>query len=212
MAKRQYHYPKTPDEELVLATLLGNLDAFDELVRRFRGAVVLVAAQTLGSRAAAEDVAQEAFLLAFKALPQLQNPSRFASWLCAITRHRARRVGAKEGRSETYEPSKLDQLILTHSRELSVNPAEEFDHKLERARIPEAMELLPTEYRIALQLRYYEDWSIARIADFLALPITTVKWRLHHGRTLMRRYLTDNKETFHEQERYGYSPLPATVA
>ena len=212
MAKRKCQYPKITDEELVLATLLGDLDAFDELVRRFRGAVVLVAAQTLGSRAQAEDVAQEAFLLAFKALPQLQDPARFASWLCAITRHRARRVGAREGRSDPYEPSRLDQFILTHSRELAVNPVEEFDRKSERARVPEAMALLPTEYRIALQLRYYEDWSIARIADFLALPITTVKWRLHHGRTLMRRFLTDTKETFHEQERHRYSPLPSPVA
>src|SRR5579859_4223299 len=85
------HFPNISDEELVLGAVLGNPRAFDELVRRFRGAMIFIAQRELGSREVAEDVAQEAFLLAFEALPQLQDPARFAGWLCAITRRRAQR-------------------------------------------------------------------------------------------------------------------------
>ncbi len=86
MAIYRGHFPQTSDEALVLAALLGDLAAFDEIVRRFRGAVVAVAEQVLDSREVAEEVAQDSLLLAFKALPQLEDLSKFAGWLYAITR------------------------------------------------------------------------------------------------------------------------------
>ncbi|HZO91932.1 MAG TPA: sigma-70 family RNA polymerase sigma factor [Chthonomonadaceae bacterium] len=193
-------FPQTSDEELVLGALLGNLKAFDALVRRFRGAVVFVAQQALGSREMAEDIAQEAFLLAYKALPQLQDPSKFAGWLYAITRNRAQRVRAREQRSEPVEASQLDCLILAHSPALVAHPAEECEQNSERAFLAKALEQLPSDYQIALRLRYYEEWPVARIAEFLMLSTTTVKWRLHYGRELLRRQLTQSRES-HPDER-----------
>ena len=189
-------FPEITDEQLVLGALLGDLKSFDELVRRFRGAVIAVALQALGSREAAEDVAQEAFLLAFKALPQLTELSKFGGWLCAITRHRARRMGARNGRMEPTEPMELDRLILERSQELKVDPAVEFARQSERAEITEALAGLPPDYAIVLTLRYFEEWPVAQIAGFLTLPITTVKWRLHAGRDLLRRSLTQKKEEY----------------
>src|SRR5438874_2893967 len=127
---REARYPEIEDEELVLRALLGDIESFDELVRRFRGAVIVVAEQALGSKEAARDVAQEAFLLAFKALPQLEQPSKFAGWLCAIARHRARRVAMRDRRAEPTEPSELDRLLMAHSAELSVHPDEALGRKL----------------------------------------------------------------------------------
>ena len=181
------------DLELVLLALLGSLEAFDALVRRFRSAVILTAEQAIGSRCGAEDVAQEVFLIAFKALPQLSDPSKFAGWLSAITRHRARRVARREGRSEPTEPSTLDRLILSHSEALS--PVEALARDGDAERLRAALGTLPPEYRDVLRLRYWEEWPVARIADFLALPITTVKWRLHQGRERLRRVLTREMET-----------------
>src|ERR671933_2461697 len=84
-----------PDEVLVVAAMLGDLSAFDELCARYRAAVVR-AAQGIVGRADAEDVAQDALLIAFKALPTLEAPSKFAAWLAAITRHRALRFSRRE--------------------------------------------------------------------------------------------------------------------
>ena len=84
-----------PDEVLVVASILGDLDAFDLLATRYRAAVVRVAQSVVG-REDAEDVAQDALLLAFKALPSIEDPAKFAAWLSAITRHRAFRFGKRE--------------------------------------------------------------------------------------------------------------------
>ena len=185
-------FPKISDEELVLSALLGDIGAFDELVRRFRGAVIAVAEQMLGSREAAEDLAQEALLQAFKALPQLEDPAKFASWLYAITRRRAWRVGAQERRCRPTEASTLDRLLLAHSSELSVHPVQTLIEREARNEVRCALSGLPPDYRLVLQLHYIEDWTAIRIADFLALPLTTVKWRLHQGRKLLCRRLSDS--------------------
>jgi RNA polymerase sigma-70 factor (ECF subfamily) len=187
MAKGRY--PDTTDEQLVLGALLGDLRSFDELIRRFRGAAVAVANQVLGSREAAEDVAQEAFLLAFKALPQLAESAKFGGWLCAIVRHRARRVAARDSRYEATEPTELDRLILENSEELRADPEAELARRETRREIAEAIACVPDDYALVLRLRYLEQWPVARIADFLSLPLSTVKWRLHAGREMLRRRL-----------------------
>lgn len=187
-------YPLIQDEELVAYALLGNLDAFDELVRRFRHAVILVAEQALHSRPAAEDIAQETFLLAFKALPQLQTPAKFAGWLYAIARHRAQRMARKEGKQIACELSTLDRLLLRASQEMANGPAETFAALHERDCIAAEIAKLPFEYRIVLTLRCYEDWPLARIAEFLSLSLPTVKWRLHEGRERLRRQLLTHQE------------------
>jgi RNA polymerase sigma-70 factor (ECF subfamily) len=79
---------ESPDDVLVVAAILGDLAAFDQLVLRYRAAVVRVAQGVVG-REHAEDVAQDALLLAFKALPSIEDPRKFPAWLSAITRHRA---------------------------------------------------------------------------------------------------------------------------
>jgi RNA polymerase sigma-70 factor (ECF subfamily) len=202
VAKSNSDVLHTADDRLVVAALLGDLQAFDELVRRYRSAVTAVAQQVVGTRDVAEEVAQESFLIAFKELPQLEDVARFAGWLCAIARHRARRVAAREGRSEPHEPSTLDLIVLASSSELSVHPADEFVRKAEQSQIARTLSQLPSDYEIVLRLRYYEEWPVQRIATFLSLPATTVKWRLHHGRELMRRHLNkQEEEDSHERSK-----------
>ena len=189
--------------ELVMAALLGDLMAFDTLVRRFRGAVIIVAEEMSGCRDQAEDVAQEVFLLAFKALPQLQDPTRFSSWLYAIARHHARRVSVRSARARPTESSQLDRLILASCHEMGLHPVDECVRRAERAYVPDLLAQLGPEYRLPLRLRYYEEWPVQQISDFLMLPVTTVKWRLHKGRHLMRQLLTAREQ---EQERMEDGP------
>ena len=211
---RDARYPDIEDEELVLRALIGDLEAFDELVRRFRGAVIVVAEQVLGSKDAARDVAQEAFLLAFKALPQLDEPAKFAGWLCAIARHRARRVAARDRRAEPTEPSEIDRLLMAQSSELAWDPEEALGRKLAGNAVRAALAELAPELQVALQLYYYEEWPVARIAEFLSLPVTTVKWRLHQGRILMRRRLEEERKNDERRERQpgGDPSHPADAA
>src|ERR1044072_5609597 len=101
---------ESPDELLVVAAILGNLEAFEELVIRYRPAVVRLARTIVGADHA-EDVAQESLLLAFKALPGIEEPKKFPAWLSAITRNRALRLGKTEALQSKRQVA-LDEALL----------------------------------------------------------------------------------------------------
>jgi len=175
------------DVELVIAALVGNLQAFDELALRFRPAMLTVAYQIVGTYEAAEDVVQDALLLAFKALPQLDDVNRFAPWLYAITRHRAFRYLKEEGRHEPR--SDLDEVILKHSRAIAPDVAQTFTTREIHRELCEAIKGLGQEHQVVLQLYYWDEMSQQQIADFLDLPLTTVKWRLYKAKQMLKAHL-----------------------
>ena len=181
-------WSKYSDAELVIASLLGNLDAFGELVIRYRPAMVEVAREILRDETAAEDVVQDACLLAFKALPQLERFDRFGSWLYAITRHRAMRY---KDRFRKMEPrSDIDLIILKMCPPITETPAKILDRKEKYRELNEAVEELPPEYRLVIRMHYWDEMPLRRIADFLSLPLSTVKWRLFKARKLLKDILT----------------------
>ena len=169
-----------PDELLVVAAILGNLEAFEQLVVRYRPAVVRLARTIVGD-AYAEDVAQESLLLAFKALPGIEEPRKFPAWLSAITRNRALRFS----KSETALSKKrvaLDEALLEKIEALAKPVA---DKERDEAMI-KALDSLPADYAMPLRLRFLDDMPLNRIAAFMGVPLSTVKWRIHHGKKLLR--------------------------
>ena len=92
-------YIRYPEAQLVAMTVQGDLDAYNELVERFQNAVRNRALAVVNDYQAAEDIAQEAFIKAYNALRELEDPNRFAGWLMTIVQHtaldfvRARREG-----------------------------------------------------------------------------------------------------------------------
>lgn len=170
-----------PDEVLVVAAILGDLDAFDELAARYRSAVVRTA-QAIVGREDAEDVAQDALLLAFKALPSIDEPPKFAAWLSAITRHRALRFGKRE-RSHQAGRVDLDEFLLERVQALGhpLVARSEGDDEVKLA-----LENVPAEYALVLRLRFFDEMPLKRIGAFLGAPLSTVKWRIHRGKQLLR--------------------------
>ena len=175
------------DERMrVKAAIAGDLQAFDALAASYRPACVAEARAILGRQDAAEDVAQDALLTAYRNLPSLREPDRFAAWLGRIVRHRAFR--AKSGQREDVPLT--DAIILRHAPSVSKHMEES-----ERARcVWAAVEALEPETRVVAVLYYGRDWPVAKIAAFLELTGTTVKWRLHTARTRLSRFLEDWKE------------------
>ena len=171
---------ESPDEVLVIGAILGNLEAFEELVVRYRPAVVRLARSIVGADHA-EDVAQDSLLLAFKALPGIDEPRKFPAWLSAITRHRALRFS----KSETAHMSKrvaLDEALLEKIEALAKPLAE----KERDEEMIEALESLPSDYAMPLRLRFLDEMPLNRIAAFMGIPLSTVKWRIHHGKKLLK--------------------------
>lgn len=177
---------KLPDEFLVGLAILGDLRSFDVLALRYRNAVFRVA-QLYGQSELAEDIVQEALLIAFKALPTIDDPTKFASWLYAITRHAAMRISQNESRKNQNRVA-LDDLLLAQSEALTRPFAE--TESFETAWVRAAITELSEDYRLILQLRFYDEMSLKRIASFLSLPLSTVKWRLHRAKKLLKDKLT----------------------
>jgi RNA polymerase sigma-70 factor (ECF subfamily) len=172
--------PESPDELLVIEAILGNLEAFEQLVVRYRPAVVRLARTIVGPDYA-EDVAQDSLLLAFKGLPGIEEPRKFAAWLSAITRHRAVRFNKSEtARSHKRVP--LDEALLEKIEALTMPLAEkERDEAMVRA-----IDEMPADYAMPLKLRFMDDMPLNRIAAFMGVPLSTVKWRIHQGKKLLR--------------------------
>jgi RNA polymerase sigma-70 factor (ECF subfamily) len=170
-----------PDELLVIEAILGDFDAFDELALRYRAAVVRTAQGVVG-RDDAEDVAQDALLLAFKALPSIEDPTKFAAWLSAITRHRALRFNKRES-ARRQGRIEMDELLLEKIGALAGPMIDEHDAD-EEVRL--ALENIPADYALVLRLRFQDEMPLKRIAAFLGVALSTVKWRLHRGKQLLR--------------------------
>jgi len=171
------------DELLVVAAILGNLEAFEQLVVRYRPAVVRLARTIVGD-VYAEDVAQESLLLAFKALPGIEEPRKFPAWLSAITRNRALRVSKSE-MARTKKRVALDEALLEKIEALAKPVA---DKERDEAMLM-ALDSLPPDYAMPLRLRFLDDMPLNRIAAFMGVPLSTVKWRIHHGKKLLRTKL-----------------------
>jgi len=171
---------ESPDELLVVAAILGNLEAFEELVVRYRSAVVRLARTIVGADHA-EDVAQDSLLLAFKALPGIEEPRKFGAWLSAITRNRALRFSKSETTRSNGRVA-LDEALLEKIAALG-RPL--VDKERDEATIA-ALDSLPADYAMPLRLRFLDEMPLERIAAFMGVPLSTVKWRLHHGKKLLR--------------------------
>jgi RNA polymerase sigma-70 factor (ECF subfamily) len=170
----------TPDEILVVAAILGDLTAFDELALRYRPAVIRTA-QGMVPRDDVEDVAQEAMLLAFKALPSLEEPKKFPAWLHAITRRCAIR-SSQRTRSQSHSCVALDEAILEQVPALA-RPmvGDDADQRLRNA-----LDDIPRDYALALRLHFLDEMPLKRIAGFQGVSLPTVKWRIHRGKKMLR--------------------------
>jgi len=169
-----------PDDILVVASILGDLAAFDVLARRYRPAAVRTARLIVSSEDA-DDVAQEALLLAFKALPSLEEPAKFPAWLHAITRRCALRF---QDRSRAHQRGRVafDEAILEKVPAIRRTAAAD----IAGAELLRGLDAIPRDYSLVLRLHFLDEMPLKRIAGFLGLSLATVKWRIFHGKKLLR--------------------------
>lgn len=175
------------DAELIIAVLAGNLKAFDELVFRYQRAMLTVAQQIVRNPADAEDIVQDAFLLAFEALPQLDNLERFGSWLYSITRNRALRFMKRAKKIQLHEDEDAELQIQSDPK--TSDPAQIIERQSTQQIVQEAITSLPSDFQEVIKLYYWVEMPQKRIAEFLSLPLTTVKWRLHKAKDLLKSLL-----------------------
>ncbi|HEX7669428.1 MAG TPA: RNA polymerase sigma factor [Polyangiaceae bacterium] len=193
-----------PDEALVAAALDGDDLAFDDLVSRHRRAAVRVASGIVGS-IHAEDVVQDVLLMAHGALASLKDRTKFSRWLLAITRWRALRVLRQESRHAVGRVT-FDQRLLETLSELASDPryTDAGDELLLAA-----LENIPPEYGEVIRYHFLHGLAHKKIAEFLDIPLSTVKWRCFRAKEILRCSLS-SEPTCDEICHKGCARFPAS--
>lgn len=173
------------DRELVQRVQKGEKNAFDVLVRKYQFKIIKLISRYVHDPNEAMDVAQEAFLKAYRALPGFRGESAFYTWLYRIAINTAKNYLVAQGRrppgsdidahdAEQYEGQSLLKEYETPERLLLKDEIE--------ATVFKAIEELPEDLRTAITLRELEGMSYEEIAQAMGCPIGTVRSRIFRAR------------------------------
>ena len=157
------------DGELIERIAAGDRDAFDELYRRFARAVLGLALRRLGDRGRAEDAMQEAFAAIWRSAGSYRRErGTGAAWLYAIARN-----AIVDGLRRTPEPA----VDAPEAPSGDAGPPEEAESAWLAWRVHRALEQLPEHERPVIELAYWGGLSQSEVAEFLHIPLGTVKTR-----------------------------------
>ncbi|MFN2446366.1 MAG: RNA polymerase sigma factor [Vicinamibacterales bacterium] len=178
------------DEELVQRSKDGDLESFNQLVKRWERPIYALAYRTIGREEDARDVCQETFLRAFRGLRGFKGEAKFSSWLYRIALNLCRDWIRRQRRTPTVPmPDGLDLMELA-GEQGPVESIEDLVARREMGRaVAEAMRHLPDEQRTAIVLKEYHGLTFQEIADLQGCPLSTVKTRLYQGLSVLRRHL-----------------------
>jgi RNA polymerase sigma-70 factor (ECF subfamily) len=185
------HPAALDDQTLVERCRSGDPDAFEPLVARYRERVWRLALGYVRDREEAWDVAQEAFVKAWQALPSFRGQSAFYTWLFRIVVNVATdrvRQRAARGRAFGTDPVPEEEWERAMP-DPAAGPGESAERAEERARIRKALDALPQHHRAIIMLSDLEGLSYREIAEVLDIPMGTVMSRLHNARKRLRRVL-----------------------
>lgn len=166
------------DTELVNASLNGEKQAFEVLVKRYERVVRAIALNVLGDYHCANDVTQEAFVTAFEKLPGLRKAESFGPWVMKITRRRALSMACQR-RVETTVDSPITSAAESRNGEL-----DEDKHRLLAAVLR-----LPESEKQVIMLRYFARHSVRDVADIVGRSVGTVTKQLSRAHKRLRKIL-----------------------
>ncbi|MEP0842059.1 MAG: RNA polymerase sigma factor [Phycisphaerae bacterium] len=175
-----------PERPVFEAIQQGDGYALEELMRRHGRWVRGVIFAVLGRADELDDVAQRAWMQVWREARRLEDPERWRPWLYRIARN-----AALDAQRRRQRRRRLLKGLLSHWRKPRPSPPADAPlHLDERQRaVFEAIAELPELYREPFVLRHLEDWSYARIAETLGLPVDTVETRLVRARRQLREKL-----------------------
>lgn len=175
------------DQAAVDSVLAGDTSAFEDIVRRWQVPLVNLAYRFCRDRSRAEDMAQDAFLRAYRSLDRWRREATFSTWLFALATNlycsEVRRIPpmvSLDQIAEPKDPRPLDGGLEEADRDRTVR---------------RAVLALPRKYRDTLVLFYFHDMDVGATARNLSLPEGTVKARLSRGRELLRGKLSRRSDT-----------------
>ena len=181
----------TREGELVRRAQTGDADAFAELVAEHQQFVYNLALRTVGDTHEAEDLAQEAFVRAWLALPNFRGQSQFRTWLYRIVTNLCynRLPGLRRELSAMGEEE-----VIEIADESLAEPGSGLEADERRALLHQQIAALPQSYQLLITLRYQKEMSYEEIAKVVSLPLGTVKTGLFRAKARLRGALQQFEE------------------
>ena len=185
---------ETTDQQLVDEVMAGNKNAFNLLVMRYQHRVAALIARFVQDPQEVEDVAQEAFIKAYRALPLFRGDSAFYTWLYRIAVNtaknylvaRSRRPPAQDLETDEVEPTETGSVLHEiESPEGSLSTSEL------KAALEAAVDSLPEELKTAFILREFSGLSYEDIAEVMDCPVGTVRSRIFRAREAIDRKIRE---------------------
>lgn len=169
--------------QLITRIQQGETAVYSTVIDRFQDMAVGYAYATLGDLGLAEDVAQEAFIAAYYTLAALREPAAFPGWFRQIVHTQINRVQRRKqpvlapwAEAETLAAPELEPALVV-------------ERQLLRDEVTAAVAALPEAQREVITLFYMGDYSQREISNFLDLPVSTIKMRLHHARKRLKEQM-----------------------
>lgn len=177
---------------LVAAAKGGDPQAFDALVKRYRKRIFALALHISGSSSEADDITQDVFLKAYRALAQFEGRSEFFTWVYRMTVNRAlnaRRDRARRG-EDTLDDPRLELAVAVDARS---NPGREAELRQTYARLLRALDALPADMRTTVILVCMQGMSHGEVAVVQNVSEGTIAWRMHEARRRMNESMAPEK-------------------
>jgi RNA polymerase sigma-70 factor (ECF subfamily) len=171
----------TDDRILIQRFLAGEEATFDLLVARYYQRIDRLVQHVVGHPMMAEDIAQETFLRAYRALPRFRGEASFYSWLYRIA------INLCMSYLRQRPPAaRLSEEVHDATPAFAADPSSLLECDERHRLVRQAIAALPAHYRIVVILRDLEGFSYQEIAALLSIPLGTVKSRLNFGKRLLR--------------------------
>ena len=182
------------DLQLVRLVQRGNRQAFNLLVKKYQYKVAGIAQRFASNPADVQDISQESFIKAYRAMESFRGESAFYTWLYRITVNTAKNFVVKNaGRGISVDVDTPD--IEAYDGSERLHQGDNPENILESTDVKRVIkEALPDDLRQAITLREIDDMSYDEIADVMGCPVGTVKSRISRAREIINKKLTDSGE------------------
>ena len=187
------------EKSLINLVKNGDKKAYEVLVLQYQDRLVYSVYKFLKDYELAQDIAQEAFVKAFKNIEKFRGDSSFYTWIYRIAINTAKNFLSSKARSSEVYDDEIMELKLSESAITTENPENILEAEEVRTKMMEAIQSLPDDIRTTLSLREFDGLSYEEIAKVQNCPIGTVRSRIHKGREILdktfSKYNMSNLET-----------------
>lgn len=183
------------DEKALIGQILaGDQDAFARLVQAYQKPVYNLCLRMVSNPTDAEDLAQEAFVKAWRGLRFYKHEAAFSTWLYRLTSNVC--IDFLRRQKKTVSLTVEEDAPDLEVPDAAPLPEEQVLNKEKQHAVAAAMAQLEEEYRLALTLRVVDDLTYEQIAEVLGIKVGTVKSRIARARERMRKMLLENGNIF----------------